>query len=235
MIAENVTLMKNKEFNFDEGLSRFINFMEERQRFAHTAHEDISNGTLIRNALWAINKHQQFRDNFREWKKKDPADCSTWVQFKTFWTKAINDHQEFLQFTTGDTEFGANAATEQETDSEGLSTALEELAMAAATDKASLTTLINTNADLVAQIATKDKKIQELLARIATLEKKQPSGAKVFEPDGYCWSHGSKVKKDHTSATCKKRKPGHMMEATRNNRLGGKEYNKGWGAPLTQE
>ena len=52
------------------------------------------------------------------------------------------------------------------------------------------------------------------------------------DPDAYCWSCGYKLRKGHTSATCRlKHKPQHKKEATRQNTMGGSTNNKGWGNP----
>eukprot|EP00804_Cyclotella_cryptica_P003024 CCRYP_006030-RA/>CCRYP_006030-RA protein AED:0.48 eAED:0.47 QI:0/-1/0/1/-1/1/1/0/108 len=51
---------------------------------------------------------------------------------------------------------------------------------------------------------------------------------KKLDPNGYCWSHGYKVKIGHNSLTCNKRLDGHKDNATRANTMGGKEYNKDW-------
>eukprot|EP00804_Cyclotella_cryptica_P016761 CCRYP_002058-RA/>CCRYP_002058-RA protein AED:0.43 eAED:0.43 QI:0/-1/0/1/-1/1/1/0/185 len=49
-----------------------------------------------------------------------------------------------------------------------------------------------------------------------------------LDPNGYCWSHGYKVKMGHSSMTCNKRLDGHKNNASRANTMGGKEYNKDW-------
>ena len=49
-----------------------------------------------------------------------------------------------------------------------------------------------------------------------------------MDPVGYCWSHGYKVKLGHCSATCTRKKPGHQIEATRTNIMGGSTANKNW-------
>ena len=63
-----------------------------------------------------------------------------------------------------------------------------------------------------------------------------PNGTRKWpswtDPDAYCWSCGYKLKKGHTSATCRLRKnPQHKAEATRHNTMGGSTINAGWGNP----
>jgi hypothetical protein len=43
---------------------------------------------------------------------------------------------------------------------------------------------------------------------------------------GYCWSHGYLVAANHTSATCTSKRPGHEDAATRDNNMGGKQWDK---------
>ena len=43
----------------------------------------------------------------------------------------------------------------------------------------------------------------------------------MWDPNGYCWTHGFKVKKGHSSKTCKSRGEGHKEDATRSNTMGG--------------
>ena len=50
----------------------------------------------------------------------------------------------------------------------------------------------------------------------------QPTGPKqAWDPMGYCWSHGFKVRCEHTGKTCTKRADGHKEEAMRGNTMGG--------------
>jgi hypothetical protein len=52
-------------------------------------------------------------------------------------------------------------------------------------------------------------------------------------PGNYCWTHGHCNYREHTSATCFHKAPGHRDEATAANTLGGSEKNKGWEAKPT--
>jgi hypothetical protein len=44
--------------------------------------------------------------------------------------------------------------------------------------------------------------------------------------NNYCWTHGYKVGKTHTSLTCNTRNPDHKAEATRTENMGGSQANK---------
>ncbi len=47
-------------------------------------------------------------------------------------------------------------------------------------------------------------------------------------PGNYYWTHGHRIRKDHTSATCAAKATGHRDDATEANTLGGSEKDKGW-------
>ena len=53
-----------------------------------------------------------------------------------------------------------------------------------------------------------------------------------WDPNGYCWSHGFKVKVGHSSATCKKKHSGHQdhLDAKRGDTQGGCMWHKTWKA-----
>jgi hypothetical protein len=79
-------------------------------------------------------------------------------------------------------------------------------------------------------------KFESFEARLSRLEKERSNNKsndtvdKKFkhEKDGYCWSHGYKLKEGHNSSTCRMRLEGHVETATRSNTHGGCTKNKGW-------
>jgi hypothetical protein len=78
------------------------------------------------------------------------------------------------------------------------------------------------------------QEMSEMKALIAALQHTpQPTPCTPFprrqtSPDagGYCWTHGYLVAPQHTSKTCRTKKPGHNNEATRQNNLGGSQVGK---------
>ena len=44
----------------------------------------------------------------------------------------------------------------------------------------------------------------------------------------YCWTHGHRVGKKHTSETCNNKAEGHINKATAKDTQGGCTDNKGW-------
>ncbi len=52
-------------------------------------------------------------------------------------------------------------------------------------------------------------------------------------PENYCRTHGHRVSKHHTSATCANKAPGHRNDATASNTFGGSNKDKNWNAERT--
>jgi hypothetical protein len=69
--------------------------------------------------------------------------------------------------------------------------------------------------------------LRELRA-LLNQERRDRRGPRRFNPSAsnYCWSHGYKVGKTHTSRTCNTPNHGHKMEATRADNMGGSQDNK---------
>ena len=113
---------------------------------------------------------------------------------------------------------------------------------------ANLTTLTDTTKEQAATIASQQKTITTLTTKNNQLEAKLAKlggGGTASKGDtggyqhpgyetgnkAYCWKHGFKCKKGHTSATCKHPdflKNPELKKATRSNPMGGCMDNKGW-------
>jgi hypothetical protein len=150
----------------------------------------------------------------------------TWVNFQDMFTSAHETYETLTAHTGG--YHGANNVQAQETDFfyNETAEAFSNLAMAATADKDLLSTLTNTNSTLTNQLATKDKIIaalQEQLRsnRAPTMTHRQPSASDKAKR--YCWTHGIRVSSNHTSANCTNPGEGHKSDATRDNKMGGKD------------
>ena len=72
-----------------------------------------------------------------------------------------------------------------------------------------------------------EQMFQILNDRLDKLENyKQKPRPKPTDRGGYCWTHGYLVDPRHNSKNCKKKKPGHQDNATRDNNMGGSQYGK---------
>jgi hypothetical protein len=94
--------------------------------------------------------------------------------------------------------------------------------MEATADKDLLSTLASTNATLTGQLATKDRLIANLQAHIrnAATNTDRPN---MQINTNYCWSNGTRVSRNHNSQNYRFPKDGHKKEATRKNKMGGKD------------
>jgi hypothetical protein len=68
---------------------------------------------------------------------------------------------------------------------------------------------------------------------MGTVPPARPANATIpaWDPQGYCWTHGWKVKLGHSSGTCSQRKEGHDATATRTSTKNGSNLNIWWTGP----
>jgi hypothetical protein len=120
-----------------------------------------------------------------------------------------------------------------------LETALNNLALAATNDTAMLQQLTLANLALTATIGTLTATNKKLVDAATAWAKGTPTaGAPAVppaervpipaHPGNYCWTHGHRINKEHTSATCARKATGYRDNATAANTLGGSEKDKGW-------
>ncbi len=134
-----------------------------------------------------------------------------------------------------------------------LKTALDNLALAATNNTAVLQQLIAANLAFTATITllTATNKIMVDAATHrggtpaatpgrgwtqAATTAATPAGIHAMRkpcPGNYCWTHGHRVSKHHTSTTCTNKAPGHRDNATASNTLGGSNKDKNWNAART--
>ena len=116
---------------------------------------------------------------------------------------------------------------------------MDNLALAAVTNQATLdmlaqtnTTLAKANVEQQTTISKLTKKITSLTSKLEQLSASDSignAGRGRFDPNNYCWSHGYMLAHSHTSVTCINQKEGHNIEATRRNPMGGSTWNAGHG------
>jgi hypothetical protein len=99
----------------------------------------------------------------------------------------------------------ANAAMTQNEDQMDKATigALANLATATTADRGVVAALTQANSRLVKQLEQNASKLRELKALLRQ-ERRDKRGPRSFNPyaSNYCWTHGYKVGKTHTSLTC---------------------------------
>jgi hypothetical protein len=191
---------------------------------------DAGNAPYTVNQVLSIAFNHVFRTGTMQsacecWTSLDPMN-KTWVNFQDMFTSAHKTYETLTAQAGG--YHGANNVHAQETEFfyNAKSESFANLAMAASDDKDLLSTLTNANSTLTNQLATKDKIIaalQEQLrsSRAPTTARRQPSSSDKAKR--YCWTHGIRVSSNHNSANCTNPGEGHNSDATRDNKMGGKD------------
>jgi hypothetical protein len=125
---------------------------------------------------------------------------------------------------------------------------LDNLAAAATTERTTLTQLIENNATLTANVTSLTASVASLTSAYAILAAGRNNAPRItggtgggtqqqrngdrkpsyLAVEGYCWTHGYRVRKGHDSANCKDKAGGHKDTATRANTMSGSVANKGW-------
>jgi hypothetical protein len=110
--------------------------------------------------------------------------------------------------------------------------ALDNLALAATSDKATVQQLTAANLALTTTIAILTATNKNLVNAAAKKKPGARAGASKTPdadkpiPGGYCWTHGHWVRKSHTSETCTNKAEGHKDKATSKDTMGGSTANK---------
>jgi hypothetical protein len=214
-------------------LSVYTRKQEECQDFANDAKVPISDQTMITTATKHALQCGDYTEAWKEWNRGTKAQ-KTWKDWKTHWTRAFTENRAIQRLTGGS--FRAYATIEAELSNQ-LVTSLNNLAYAAVQKNDTIEKFIETIKQQQDTIHKLQAQNGELLMKLlgghsaadANAKKSgTPGGTPVWDPSGYCWTHGYKVKKGHNSKTCKTRGEGHQESATCSNIIGGNEANKTW-------
>ena len=211
-----------------DGIPQYIIMLEDAQKKTKRAGMPIADIELVMMASAAVLAAQHFPREVDDWEGL-PAILRTWVAWKSAFRLAhLKRQRQILASGGGEPLGGAHGVIPgtQAPITGDLAEALDNLALAAANDTAILQQLTAANLSLTASIA----------ALTATNKKLVENGrTKATGPSAgnYCWTHGYRVGRNHTSATCTQKAVGHRDEATGTNTLGGNEKNKGGYKPNT--
>jgi hypothetical protein len=165
----------------------------------------------------------------RRWNEK-PAAEKTWTQFKSHFAAAHRQHKQMQgKYAANAGYHSANAAMTHNEDqmAEATICALANLATATAAERGVVAALTQANSRLAKQLEENSSELRELKA-LLNQERRDKRGPRSFNPSSrnYCWTHGYKVGKTDTRLTCNTPKPGHKVEATRAENMGGSQANK---------
>ena len=196
---------------------------------------------LVMMASAAVLSAQHFPREVDDWEGL-PLGSRTWLAWKTAFRLAhLKRQQQILASGGGEPLRGAHGVLPAAAPAiGGLEKALNNLALAATNDTAVLQQLTAANLALtttVAALTATNKKLVEAAARkgtpVATPSAGGPKAAKHPFAGNYCWTHGHRISKEHTSAPCAHKAAGHQDDATATNTLGGSKKDKGWDASRT--
>eukprot|EP00804_Cyclotella_cryptica_P020406 CCRYP_012624-RA/>CCRYP_012624-RA protein AED:0.67 eAED:0.42 QI:0/0/0/0.75/0/0/4/0/921 len=220
-------------------LSVYTRKQEHCQDFAADAHVPISEATMVTTGTKHAIQCCDFTGAWKEWNRRPDAE-KTWPNWKIHWTRAFQENRDIRRLTGSTFRHQANSVINDDL-SKNMVLSLDNLANAAIQKNNTVKKLVLTNNQLAAANATLTDHIARLQAQNTTLlhllEKQAgsgPSGVKassptdntnVWDPSRYCWPHGFKVKKGHTSKTCKTRNDGHQEGAIRQNIMRGSQAN----------
>jgi hypothetical protein len=153
---------------------------------------------------------RHFMSVCRRWNEKPSAE-KTWTHFKSHFAAAHRQHKQMQGESAATSGYhSANAAMTQNEDqmSEATIGALANLATATAADRGVVAALTQANSRLVKQLEENSSELRELKALLHQ-ERRYKRGPRGFNPSSsnYCWTHGYKVGKTHTSRTCNTPQP----------------------------
>jgi len=218
-------------YDQSDGIPQYIALLEDAQKKAKRAQMPIADAELVMMASTAVLAVQHFPREVDDWEGL-PSNARTWPAWKTAFRLAhLKRQRQILASKGGEPLAGANAVTPV---TGAMEAALDNLALAATSDKATVQQLTAANLALTTTVATltaTNKKLVDAAAKkkpgAGTGVAKTPDSDKAV-PGGYCWTHGHRVKKSHTSATCANRAEGHDEKATAKDTRGGSDANKDW-------
>ena len=231
-----------------EGIPEYIIMLEDAQRKLARANLPMSDDQLLAIASTAVLASEHFPHPTDEWEAL-PRDQKTWTAWKTHYRAAHLARKRLLlasgrSNTTGGVAHAVTYDTTIQPETlDRLDGYLDNLAAAATNDRTTLSQLIDSNANLTANVATLTSSLAALAAAYTILAAGSPAPANAappaarpsapnrnrnLAPNGYCWTHGYRVGIGHNSLSCSNKAAGHKDTATRADIMGGSTANKNW-------
>jgi hypothetical protein len=224
-----------------DGIPQYIIMLEDAQKKAKRAGMPIANIELIMMALAAILAAQHFPREVDDWEGL-PSSSRTWAAWKiAFHLAHLKRQCQILASGGGEPLSRAHSVLPAAALAIGwLKSALNNLALTVMNDTAILQQLTAANLALTAMVTSltgTNKKLVDAATRkgkpAVTPEVTPAGGGHATRnpfPGNYCWMHGHRICKEHTSATCTQQAVGHRADANASNAFGGSDKDKGWDA-----
>jgi hypothetical protein len=229
--------------NYDpnQPIEAFLDQIGDAVALADAAQAPYMPAQIVAIAYNLIFSTGMFPDACRDWRRR-PTVEQTWANFKTDMALA---HQELRDSQVTSTQAGYQSANAAYADAYDIhqetAQAIANLATATASDRSTVASLTATNSSLNdellqsnAKLTAASKEITALKIELAILKAAKPSATpgnshrpRTYTPNNnYCWTHGYKVNRSHTSSTCSQPQEGHKTAATRENNMGGSQRGK---------
>ena len=220
-------------------LAVYTRKQEKCQTFALNAGVPISEAMMVTTRTKAALNSGGMELAWREWKRCPVLD-QTWNNWKLHWSVAFTESRDIHCMTSPAGTFANHAIADAE-HAKMMARSLDNLANAALQKNDTVEKLVSANERLAKALADANAAIARLrlpgtaATTPGSVPPARPANATIpaWDPQGYCWSHGWKVKLGHSSATCTHRKEGHDATATRTSTKDGSGLNKAWTGPKT--
>ena len=221
-------------------IDTYFKRIDNAVQFASDGDIPFTQKQIMQTAYHAIFATGLYVDACKIWRNK-PEHEKTWNALKTYFAQEYHELREQNRITAQQTGYhsAGNAEIHLAYVTMDITDALDNLALATTNDCNIIAQLTEANEALTRANLTLTEQIKELIQAMSshdmqTTEKNDQKRTKVkrfeekLDPNGYCWTHGYKVSKGHSSHTCSSRAKGHQVEATRSDTMGGSDKNKEW-------
>ena len=220
-------------------LAVYTRKQEKCQMFALDAGVPFSEATMVTTGTKAALNCGGMELAWREWKRRPTLD-QAWNIWKLYWSIAFTKLHDIHCMTSTEGAFANQIVAEAE-QAEMMARSLDNLANAVIQKNDTVEKLVSANECLAKALADANAAIARLCLPGATAPTPgtatpacaASSTPPAWDPHGYCWTHGWKVKLGHSSTTCTHCKEGHDATATHTHTNNGSGLNKAWTGPKT--
>ena len=218
--------MKTLHQPLDTGspIDLYFKRIEDCREFSVDGNDPISGRTIVNTALTAVQSAGIYKPACKDFKALKEEN-KTWNNFKLVFQKEYHDLKE-EELADGTQNYQVNKVENQQgfinpnPSYQDITQSLENVALSIANDSKGLESIIHANSTL---IETNKKLVEENLKL-----KEYIKTIKTIDYGTYCWTHGYRVGRNHTSKSCSFKAEGHQDKATRKDTMGGSTLNKGW-------
>ena len=155
----------NEPIDATQTIDIFFKRIDDCIQYADDGEVPFTPEQILQTTYHAVSTCGHYTDACKIWRKKQ-ANAKTWPLFKTYFAEEYHDLKEQQKVNTSQTQFhGANAVVD-------ISTALDNLAMAATTDRDIVAQLTESNKQLVAMNTTLTAQLKSAMENNSMLIKK---------------------------------------------------------------